>query len=198
MFEEYRGFKVNFSHKRTSPVKKDVFIYSTLSEGLGYAGKMNTSDPGAFVFHSIRENEMGSEREMNHRVCSGYHKMLQRAVRVRAGTSTENKNASGAYGHAYSFGHLYSPNIPANMVQAIIYRTNIRNDLEDQQIAGRPHISESEVVRIVIAYEIAHHMHVNEYYGDTPSAMRRTKYLDEKRGVFPAHLHNHEYELTNY
>ena len=200
VFEEYRGFMVNSSHKRTSSAKKDVFIYSIVSEGLGYAGNMNASYPGTFVFHSIKVHEMSSkkDRKMNYRVCSGYHKMLQRAVLVREGTTTENRNAPGTYGHAYPYVGVYSPNIPANMVQAIIYRTNIRNDLEDQQIAGRPHISESEVVRIVIAHEIAHHMHVNEYYGDTASAMRSTKYLDEKRGVFPAHLHNREYELTNY
>ena len=56
---------------------------------------------------------------MNYRICSGYHKMLQSAILVRAGTEED-------------------------------------------------------------------------------SAMRRTKFLDQKRGVFPAHLHNHEYELTNY
>lgn len=198
IFEEYRGFLVYLSHRRTSVSKKDVFIYSTLPEGLGYSENMNASYPGSFAFHRIRAQEMGSQRQMNHRVCSGYQKMLQRAVRVRVGTENEN-DLTDAYGEAFPFGHLYSPNIPANMVQAIIYTINIENDRQKQQEQlGRPYISQSEIVKIVIAHEVAHHMHVNEYYSATDSAMRRTTYLDQKRGVFPAHLHNSEYELTNY
>ncbi|MYB96363.1 hypothetical protein F4054_09115 [Candidatus Poribacteria bacterium] len=141
--------------------------------------------------------ETPNKRKMNYQICSGYHKMMQRAVLVRAGTQTEN-DLTNHYGHAYSFGHLYSPNIPANMVQAIIYTFNIADDLQTQQEEGRPHTSLSEIVKIVIAHEIAHHMHVDDYYGNVDSAMRRTTYLDQKRGVFPAHLHNREYELTNY
>ena len=62
VFEEYRGFKVNGSHTRTRPSKKDIFIYTefgaengaTTDYGIGWA----THLPGTFVTHRIIEEEM--------------------------------------------------------------------------------------------------------------------------------------------
>ena len=49
VFEEYRGFYVGGSHTRLDPTKKDIFIYSPFSEGIGYA----TNLPAVFEKHVI-------------------------------------------------------------------------------------------------------------------------------------------------
>ena len=64
-FEEYRGFKINLSHKRLYPNKKDVFIHSKftgwgaapgvvgISSGIGDASNL----PSVFTLHEIRDSE---------------------------------------------------------------------------------------------------------------------------------------------
>ena len=68
-FEEYRGFKVNGGHKRLSPTRKDIFLYSGLSTHdpttkeitSSYIGNASNL-PSVFEVQEIMENET----ERNH------------------------------------------------------------------------------------------------------------------------------------
>ena len=61
VFEEYRGFRVGSGHRDTDPAKKDLFIYSPLSEGIGYASELAEDTGEVFKVHPIDEDDMGPE-----------------------------------------------------------------------------------------------------------------------------------------
>ena len=63
-FEEYRGFKVNGGHKRLSPTRKDIFLYSGLSTHDPTTKEITSSDignasnlPSVFEVQEITEYE---------------------------------------------------------------------------------------------------------------------------------------------
>ena len=57
-FEEYRGFMINGTWKRLSPAKKDIFVYSELTNnGIGDATNLPTTY-NIFEIHEIRKGEM--------------------------------------------------------------------------------------------------------------------------------------------
>ena len=51
LFEEYRGFRVQGKHIRTSPIEKDLFVRDDDNLGLGYFGQ------SGLITHLIREEE---------------------------------------------------------------------------------------------------------------------------------------------
>jgi hypothetical protein len=55
LFEEYRGFRVQGKHIRTSPIEKDLFVRDDDNLGLGYFGQ------SGLVVHLVREEENGLE-----------------------------------------------------------------------------------------------------------------------------------------
>ena len=52
-FEEYRGFFVKGRHVRTGTFTKDVFVYSKLSQGIGYASNLQSDTNNIFRVYSI-------------------------------------------------------------------------------------------------------------------------------------------------
>ena len=94
-FEEYRGFVITGgSSQRLSPLKRDVFVYSDFTEGIGWAEYL----PDVFNLWIIDKTGMedfepnptdGSTARTNQRInflaCEDFHYLNQRALWVQKG-----------------------------------------------------------------------------------------------------------------
>ncbi len=88
-FEEYRGFYVGNPaitgqpvHTRTSPNKRDIYLYTELSTyGFGRADAL----PSIFQLYHVSSDLMGGtgDRVMNRHVCKPFYKMNQKALWIR-------------------------------------------------------------------------------------------------------------------
>ena len=123
-FEEYRGFYIKGTHKRTSPLKKDVFYHTDTAlaaYGIGWADQL----PTIFTLHPIEEDEMVSKgsRIINSRACKPFHILNQKAIWMQVRT-TSRGDAMGKV-HA-----LVNPaQGPARWKRGEIYVNIIRNRL---------------------------------------------------------------------
>ena len=160
-FEEWRGFLIGGSHQRTNPKKKDLFIFSDLIQGYGWASKL----PSVFAPHLINENEMEGKskdgsRVINYLACMPYHVLNQKAIWV----AEDATGGDGILGQAIGIG---APNIslkeakrtgtqgPARASKVIIYTARIQNLGVN--------------VSMVIGHEIAHCLdlpHVTNFIPD--------------------------------
>lgn len=204
VLEEYRGFMVSGRHERIDPLYKDLFVYSSLREGLGYASNIQADNQSTFRVHQIYWREMdGNNLVMNSRQCSGYSYIEQRAVRVVRDSRTEADAVDYAYGEAFPKSGYQSPNIPAYMRQAVVYVKSIDRQLNKSIERGR--ISQSEAIRLVIGHEVGHHVHLdddplgsrNNADGTANSIMSYTDYLYQRSPNFPRRYHENEYDLTD-
>ena len=158
-----------------------------------------------FIIHEIFSSEKNYNHRINFRVCSGYHLVQQRAIRVRAGTRTENNADPDVLGEASA---STSPFVPVNMIAAIIMEQNIEDAyIDDRDNNNRPVASSSsEYVRYVIAHEVGHHLSLEDdatgkynispgLNGQATSVMSYTMYLDQMSSVFHSR-HRPVYDLT--
>ncbi len=204
IFEEYRGFYIQGEHTRICPLSKDIFIYSNLDEGLGYATNIDGDNPYTFNLYQVSWTDMdGGNRVMNSRQCPGYSYMEQRAIRVLEDKRSKADEVDYAYGRAYPIQYHSSPNIPANMLQAFIYTKSIDHHLEKPEVVGR--ISKSDAISLIIGHEVGHHVNLaddalgswNNDDGTANSIMSYTDYLYQKSPNFPPAYHEDEFKLTD-
>jgi hypothetical protein len=91
-WEEYRGFVVQGQHARLHPEKKDLFIHSTVPEGVGDA-----VDYGGEI-HSIDAQEMGPAEQINMNFMNGSTgdpaHFVQRALRIVPGGYKQNQQGA--------------------------------------------------------------------------------------------------------
>ena len=145
----------------------------------------------------------GGNRVMNSRQCPGYSYMEQRVIRIVKDNMSAPDEVDYDYGRAYPIQYHSSPNIPANMLQAIIYIKSIEHQLAKPEEARR--ISKSEAISRIIGHESGHHVHLaddvlgswNNDDGTANSIMSYTDYLYQKSPNFPPQYHEDEFKLTN-
>ena len=86
-FAEYRGHLVRLIHTRTHPDEKDVFIYlasgvRTSDSVFGWADNL----PDIFTLREVSTSDVRNynraNTSMNFLVCSDYHRITQRAIRI--------------------------------------------------------------------------------------------------------------------
>lgn len=169
VFEEYRGFKVNGTHTRTRPSKKDIFIYTefgaengaTTDYGIGSA----TNLPGIFVTHRIiiEEMEKGNTKSriinFNSLGIPGqfgavdpWRVIDQRALYVKKGE--KNSKSPRLLGIAEPITGSY-PSSPANTKVINIYTGAIADGL-DKLKKTTSLASAADFYRQVIGHEIGH------------------------------------------
>ena len=206
VYEEYRGFMVGGEHVRGDPAKKDLFIYSSLSEGIGYASALAEDTGEVFKVHSILQSEIsGSHRiDYNDAGIPGGYTVEQKAVYVQEDTETEGDviydehNHGPVYGLAVPKYPYNSPNVPSRMQHAIIYTQNIRTQLEK----ATETISEAEAKRLVIGHETGHCINLDDVLSTTVgySIMQHETLLSDicsqDSEFFPASWHASEYKLV--
>ncbi len=182
-WEEYRGFVINGDPKRLNPTVKDVFVYSELSEGYGYASSLEsiTGSENAFSVWLIRIDELTrfneitpNAREENRVLQSDGTRLYQRAIYVRADRrpysilkpefdrqfGTDAKVA----GWATPRGTYTAPNAPAAMTEAVIFTQIIPDDLP---LNSSPSTISDRIAN-VIGHEVLHHLSVNDITSQTP------------------------------
>ncbi len=97
-FAEYRGHLVNGIHTRTHPDEKDVFIHladavrTPINTEFGWADNL----PNIFTLREVKTKDVrnydGADTSINFLVCSDYHRITQRAIRVLVDSTTNNKD----------------------------------------------------------------------------------------------------------
>ena len=169
VFEEYRGFKVNGTHTRTSPTKKDIFIYTefgaengaTTDYGIGWA----TNLPGIFVTHRIIESEMEKlkSRIINFNslgipgqfgAVDSWRVIDQRALHVNKAGLRSGDNTKSILGIAKPINGS-NPTAPANIEVIDIYSEAIAAQVSLLK-KTTPLTSEADLYRYVIGHEIGH------------------------------------------
>ncbi|MEO0248081.1 MAG: Ig-like domain-containing protein, partial [candidate division WOR-3 bacterium] len=153
--EEYRGFSVRNSHKRTNPFKKDLFIYSSSSGGLGYVyGNIR------LTVHLISLEDMATMNRINPN-SSGISSNPQCAVRV------SDCPAPGIdeiiLGESFRWDTIDEPGIPCDFMGACVYVDNIRKRSPPNHDDITADSVDNSVIYYVIAHETGHHVHMYHY-----------------------------------
>ncbi|RKU33074.1 hypothetical protein C6499_02120 [Candidatus Poribacteria bacterium] len=186
-FEEYRGFFVKGRHVRTGTFTKDVFVYSKLSQGIGYASNLQSDTNNIFRVYSIYQDEMDGSRTVNWKRCSPHWTMDQKAIQV-----SEDSNVGGTwpYGHAWN-----APNPPSIAGGATIYTKRIRNRINNTEAET---ISVSEAIKLVIGHEIGHNIDLPDAISIAPgqSIMQWEDNLSDKSRNYLLEWHEDEYKLV--
>ncbi|HEV8395579.1 MAG TPA: hypothetical protein VGQ37_14970 [Vicinamibacterales bacterium] len=155
VFEEYRGFIVLNQHKRLSPLTKDLFVYSDLTQGQGYAGNL-----GINVW-DIAQSELAVDGDVNFNYAnSGYGAITgnyrQKGMRIFAVAGT----SSSDFAQTYTYG---TPGDPISPVRGPAYVTNQRIYYEKVRLfsPGNNNTTtvdtvDDEMLRQTTAHEIGH------------------------------------------
>ena len=150
-FEEYRGFLLGKGgvekrgvHRRTSPQKKDIFVYSEFIDlGIGWAANPPTTDKGLPKTFKVWEVEPGQMEDFNPRPnqgnkiktinflgCADFRVLNQKALWVEAAGVKKGINPEeGHYGFTQFRGS--TPQGPARVIYCRVYAGNIKKDIDD-------------------------------------------------------------------
>ena len=147
--EEYRGFKIWSSHRRTDPMMKDVFISSELSQGISYALEALPTNTHRVIgpLHASRELDELNRINFNSTGRPG-HKDQCGLVIYDGGMSEEYWGYTfGAYG-------IEEPGVPCDITYI---------DVFTQKIALDTGSFAEQCTRYTIGHEVGHGVNMHHY-----------------------------------
>jgi hypothetical protein len=166
-YEEYRGFIVRGSHRRTNPNFKDLFIVSDqLTQNIGYANNL------LLPKHRVFANEVDANHNINFNFQnSGYGGNIpehpddsfnQRALFVVDGLTPAKAQQSGVditgvKPEAFGMGDpatAFGP--PRNSKQLLIFTENIKRASPPTNDPAMNDSVDDPAIRMVIAHEVGH------------------------------------------
>ena len=153
IYEEYRGFKIKGSHTWLQPSKKDVFVYSEVDEGVGYASV------SGHTFHLIYSYEY-SNRVVNFNGQSVPGHSNQKGLYVREALGT---------GDYCGFTHPPAPATP-NQVGTIDIYTNLIQAEYDYGNLGPYSVSDG--TDAITGHEIGHGINLSHCPPGPPCLMK--------------------------
>jgi hypothetical protein len=148
-YDEFRGAIVQGVHQRLNPQRKDLFVRSELTEGLGFATDLSGGGRPLTVW-LIDANEMAANRNLNFNVSAT--STIQKALHVLDGVY----HLSGFIGATFTATPREFPG-PRGVVAPIeIYLERIREVSPTANDRTTPDLIDSTAISKVIAHEIGH------------------------------------------
>lgn len=150
-FEEYRGFEIEGKYTRTSPKKKDIFIFSEMDEGYGWATKL----PSIFRVHLIKltEAERTNKLTINTRVCMPFFRLSQGAIWIRKAGSKSDELVPRTLGITYGDIPFQGP---VRIKNVTIYLETIRYRTLPTKDRTTVDATDAHQINKTIAHEIGH------------------------------------------
>ncbi len=179
VFEEYRGFIVRGLHTRDytpqtgtydPTAQKDLFVYSNLAEGYGYASNLPAD---TFKVWLVDWNDMdGAVRRMDSKGTDiPGNSIGQKALKVLKDDITSQDEDYGKTNAAQPAPPGQSPGTPFQVGDIIIYYKKIRKDTPAHNDEVTPDPADADARKKVIGHEIGHGINVDHHVGSGPCIM---------------------------